>query len=575
MGNIRVILYLSVVFAGFLLWERWMVWNQPPPLPSLERPPSDHAAVSPQQDSPAVSNDKKGDMPSAGAEDEHAKPAAIQQGMGDRPGGVVNNARLIHVETDLVRALIGARGGDILQLDLLQVPRSIDTPDEPFRLLDNKPGKQYIVQGGLLHDRISGLSAELDTLAPSHHNVYSSSRQRYQMLTGENYMRVPLLWSNGQGIEVEKAFIFRRGSYRVEVEYLIRNHAETAWVGRQYTQLRRHGDPPGGESQFLYTFTGAAFYDNKYEKIAFDDFTETRLKRSINNGWAAILQHYFISAIIPEREAINDYYTRYVTGDRGLPEYIIGVRSPPLKVAAGNEGKTSLGIFIGPKLQNELEQTAKGLELTADYGLFTVISQPLFWLLDKINSFVGNWGWSIIILTILIKLVFYKLSETSYRSMAKMRKFQPQILSLRNRYKGDRQRQSQEMMALYRKEKINPLGGCLPILVQIPVFIALYWVLLESVELRQSPFIFWIHDLSTRDPYFVLPLLMGITMFAQTRLNPTPPDPIQAKVMTYLPVIFTFFFAFFPSGLVLYWFVNNLLSLAQQLYITRRIERTS
>lgn len=571
MGNIRVLLYLSLVFVGFLLWERWTVWHQPPQPSQLEQPPSRHYDAPPQDISPAA--DDSQDMPAAGGAEDRPQPTAVEQQLQESDQPIP--PQLIVVETDFVRAAISTVGGDIRQLDLLQVAESVDTPEQAFRLLDNVPGKRYIVQSGLLHDRISGLEVELSSLAPSHHSIYRSVKNHYRMAAGENIMRVPLVWSNDQGIEVEKNFIFRRGSYQIDIEHRIRNRSPTMWIGRQYTQLRRHGEPPSGTSRFLYTFTGAAFYSDKYEKIAFSDFPESRLQRSINNGWAAILQHYFVAAIIPQREAVYDYYTRYVTADRGLPEYIIGVRSPPIQIIGGGEETLTAKTFVGPKLQKELEQIATGLELTADYGLFTVISQPLFWLLDKINNVVGNWGWSIVMLTILIKLVFYKLSETSYRSMAKMRKFQPQILSLRNRYKGDRQRQSQEMMALYRKEKINPLGGCLPVLVQIPVFIALYWVLLESVELRQSPFILWIDDLAVRDPYYVLPLLMGITMYMQTRLNPTPPDPIQAKVMSYLPVVFTFFFAFFPAGLVLYWFVNNVLSLAQQLYITRYIERVT
>ena len=564
MGNIRVVLYLSVVFAGFLLWDRWMEQTQPP---GSETQPASLERTQDRQPAPLEpstrmpSDDDTSDMPSSVASQD--SPQAVRPAQSAEQAPTAYAPPLLVVETDLVRAAISLRGGDIRRLDLLQVPADLNEPDKPFRLLDDTPGKVYVVQSGLLHDRISGLDKDTKTLAPSHHNVYQSSKERYFMAAGDNILRVPLMWDNGQGIEVEKTFIFRRGSYQIGIEHRVFNRSETMWVGRQYTQLRRHGEAPAGSSQFIYTFTGAAFYDNKYEKIAFTDFAEQHLDRSINNGWAAILQHYFLSAIIPERETLHDYYTRHVNGDRGLPEYIIGARSPPLQIVAGGEDKIKLEAFMGPKIQKELEQIASGLELTADYGLFTVISQPLFWLLDKINGIIGNWGWSIVMLTILIKLAFYKLSETSYRSMARMRKFQPQITSLRNRYKGDRQRQSQEMMALYRKEKINPLGGCLPVLVQIPVFIALYWVLLESVELRQSPFVLWIYDLSVRDPYFVLPLLMGATMFAQTRLNPAPPDPIQAKVMTYLPIIFTFFFAFFPAGLVLYWLVNNILSLAQ------------
>lgn len=296
------------------------------------------------------------------------------------------------------------------------------------------------------------------------------------------------------------------------------------------------------------------------------------IRKSVVGGWVAMLEHYFLSAIIPDQKESQDYYTKAVAS--GIQdEYIIGIRSPPLTIVPGEQKRFRMQSYMGPKLQEDLEEIAPGLELTTDYGIFSVISKPLFWLLNKINQWVGNWGVAIILLTILIKLVFYKLSEVSYRSMARMRKFQPQFTRLRDRYKDDREQLNKEIMALYKKEKINPLGGCLPILVQVPVFIALYWVLLESVELRQAPFILWITDLSTRDPFFVLPVLMGLTMFLQNHLNPSPPDPIQAKIMMFLPWIFTVFFAFFPAGLVLYWFANNVISIAQQWAITRQIEK--
>ena len=296
---------------------------------------------------------------------------------------------------------------------------------------------------------------------------------------------------------------------------------------------------------------------------------EADLDRTITDGWAAMLQHYFLGALIPPAGVAEHFYTKTLSNAR----YVIGMIAPSWRtVADGESGTFSTRLFIGPKLQDQMREVATGLELTVDYGLLTVLAQPLFWLLKTINNLVGNWGWAIVIVTLIIKLVFYKLSETSYRSMANMRKLTPRLQSLKERYGDDRQKLNQAMMELYKKEKINPLGGCLPILVQIPVFIALYWVLLESVELRQAPFMLWIQDMSSPDPYFILPLLMGASMLIQQKLNPAPLDPIQAKVMMVLPIVFTVFFAFFPSGLVLYWVVNNILSIAQQWVITRRIE---
>ena len=308
--------------------------------------------------------------------------------------------------------------------------------------------------------------------------------------------------------------------------------------------------------------------DKRYEKIPFDDMAQQDISRDVPGGWAAMIQHYFISAWIPPRDATNHFYTKALPGER----YLVGLAGPTREVAPGSVADLGLELYMGPKNQDRLAQIADGLDLTVDYGWLWFIAQPLFWLLKWLHKLVGNWGWAIVLVTVLIKLAFYHLSATSYRSMANMRRMAPRLQSLKERYGDDKQRLNQAMMELYKKEKINPLGGCLPILVQIPVFIALYWVLLESVEMRQAPFILWIEDLSIKDPYFVLPLIMGVSMYIQQKLNPAPPDPMQAKIMMSLPFVFTIFFAFFPSGLVLYWVVNNILSISQQWYITRKIE---
>ena len=322
-------------------------------------------------------------------------------------------------------------------------------------------------------------------------------------------------------------------------------------------------------------YVGTAYFDEKYEKLKFKDIAEEDLDKDITGGWVSMVEHYFISAWIPESQQDKEKVYAKALGTVSQPEYSIGLRSASQTIAAGQTGSFKTRFYAGPKLHDRLAKIAPGLDLTSDYGIFTVIARPIFWLLRKINTFVGNWGWSIIFLTILIKLAFYKLSETSYRSMANMRQLAPKLQALKERCGDDKQKYQQAMMELYKQEKINPMGGCLPILIQIPVFISLYWVLLEAVELRQAPWMLWIKDLSIMDPFFILPILMGASMFIQQKLNPPPPDPIQAKLFMALPFVFTVFFAFFPAGLVLYWFANNLLSIAQQWVITRRVERAA
>jgi len=416
----------------------------------------------------------------------------------------------------------------------------------------------------------SGLRASTGT-EPTHHVVYSPEQTSYRMAESDDQLVVPMTWRSPEGVEVIKRYVFHRGSYAIDLQHEVRNNSDEEWHGRQYRQLQRTQVAETGQSTFIYTYMGGVIYspEEKYEKIKFEDMVDENLDRSITDGWAAMLQHYFLGALIPARGEADRYYTKALSNAR----YVIGMISPGQTVAAGSTGQYETQIFIGPKLQDKMKQVAPGLELTVDYGLLTVLAQPLFWLLKTIHKYVGNWGWAIILVTVLIKLAFYKLSETSYKSMANMRKLAPRLKTLKERYGDDRQKLNTAMMDMYKKEKINPLGGCLPIVVQIPVFIALYWVLLESVELRHAPFILWITDMSSPDPYYILPLLMGATMLIQQKLNPAPMDPIQAKVMMALPIVFTVFFAFFPSGLVLYWVVNNTLSIAQQWVITRRVER--
>ena len=453
------------------------------------------------------------------------------------------------------------RGGVLRSLKLKKYPTSLESPDDWLELVHSQADSSHILQSGLRNK---------EDIAPTHHSEYQASRSEYRLQDGEQDLLVPLTWQQ-DGITVTKTYHFKRGNYLVEVNHRVENNSQQDWQGSEYRQIQR--TRPLDESRLLYTYTGSVYYneETKYEKVDFDDMEDSQLKVEAKGGWIAMIQHYFLSAWVPKQDETNLVYSIANT-KRNPATYTIGMRSQNQTVAPGGSGEFSSQLFVGPKIVKRLEEISPGLDLTVDYGVLTFLSKPLYWLLDWYHSFVGNWGVAIILLTFTVKAVFYKLSETSYRSMAKMRKVSPRLKTLKERYGDDRQKMNQAMMELYKTEKINPMGGCLPILVQIPVFIALYWALLESVDLRQAPFILWINDLSVRDPYFVLPVIMGISMIIQQRLNPPPPDPIQAKIMMALPFVFSIFFAFFPAGLVLYWVVNNTLSITQQWIITKRIE---
>jgi YidC/Oxa1 family membrane protein insertase len=472
------------------------------------------------------------------------------------------NGEVVRVKTDVLDLEINTLGGTIQHLELLNYPISKKQIEDKVVLLDKEGDSFYMVQGGLLSK---------DELA-NHKTLFSSEKNHYE-LEGKESISVRLFRESDNGLTVIKTFTFYKGQYVAEIDYEIQNLSSESWSGSAYGQINRT-EPKQNGSRFIYTYTGAVLSspEKRYDKIDFDDIQDDKLSVDITNGWVAMLQHYFVTALIPgSKEEQYHYYT--LNPDNH--SYVIGAITPSKNIPAGASENIKHRVYFGPKLQKELGQFAEGLELTVDYGIFWFLAKPLYWVLDYIHGFTNNWGWSIILVTLLLKLLFFKLSAAGYRSMANMRKVQPRLLSIRERYKDDRARLNQAMMDIYKEEKINPLGGCFPILVQIPVFISLYWVLLESVELRQADFILWINDLSIADPYFVLPLLMGITMFVQQKLNPAPMDPVQAKVMAVLPVVFTVFFAFFPAGLVLYWVVNNTLSIAQQWVITRSIEQAS
>lgn len=542
MDNFRPLLYISLLFVLFVIWQDWQHAHQPAqPVATTTKAPTTGNAVS------------VPGMPAAASPSVVATTPATSKG------------ERIQIRTDVLHLTISTRGGDVLEAQLPTYPISVNEPHDPFTLMFDRNGT-FVAQSGLI-------SADAAN-APNHYAIYHAAQPSYEMRNGEKTLRVPLTWTSPGGIKVTKTYIFHRGSFLVDVDYRIENASGKPWKGVVYSQLVH--SPLESHSSFLqaHSYEGAAYYDGSYQKVPFDDMAKSPLAKTVKGGWMAMVQHYFLVAWIPEKGSDYDYYSKTFSAD-GNPLYLIGYRTSAVDVAPGQSSQLSSRMWIGPELQDKLEQVAPGLDLTTGYGIFTVIAKPLFWLLSKIHGLVGNWGFAIILLTLMIKLAFYKLSATSYRSMARMRNLQPKMQALKERFGDDRQKLSQATMELYKTEKINPLGGCLPIVVQIPVFIALYWVLLESVELRQAPFIFWIHDLSTKDPYFVLPVLMGITMFLQQRLNPAPMDPLQKRIMTIMPLGFAVFMAFFPAGLVLYWVVNNTLSIGQQWLITKRMAATN
>jgi YidC/Oxa1 family membrane protein insertase len=546
MDNQRLLLFVALSFVVLLLWQAWM--KDYGPAPQSQSTP----AVT---DQPATAAATGEDLPQAGAE-----PATSERLVPEDIA--LKTGQQVRVETDTLSVVIDTLGGDLRHAGLLDYHLSTEPGSPTFQLLNDTMPDLFVVQSGLRTP---------DGAEPTHHAEYRAEQLHYRLGDDAETLQVPLHWRSPEGVEVTKLYTFHRGSYVVDLDYQVKNNSAADWHGREYRQLQRSPLAASSQSKFIHTYTGAVLYspEDKYQKISFSDMEKSPLDRNITDGWAAMIQHYFVAALIPDRGKEERYYTKTLSG----PRYVIGLISPQDTVPAGASAEFHTRVYVGPKLQDHLAEVAPGLELTVDYGRLTVLAQPIFWLLKTIHKAVGNWGWSIVLLTMLIKLAFYKLSETSYRSMANMRRLAPRLQSLKERYGDDRQRLNQAMMELYKKEKINPLGGCLPIVVQIPVFIALYWVLLESVEMRQAPFILWLNNLSAPDPFYVLPLLMGATMLIQQKLNPAPMDPIQAKVMMALPIVFTVFFAFFPSGLVLYWVVNNTLSIAQQYVITRRIER--
>jgi YidC/Oxa1 family membrane protein insertase len=545
--NLRVFLWVALATLVWLTIEAWQRDYPATPAPQAAAPAPTVQAPAPLPALPGVP---------AAAPAAATAAAAVPGATAPAPAA----AGAVRVRTDVLDVEISLAGGDLQVAKLPTYPVNKDRPDQPVQLLANDPDRYFVFQTGLR-------SATAGAPEPNHLATFRAEAQEYTLADGADELLVPLTWDSGNGVTVTKTYRFRRGRYDVGLDQAVRNESAEPWAAASYLQIDRLHRPPD-QSMFdvdTYSFTGPVAYDgNKYIKLDTEDLAEAPFTQSLAGGWVAAIQHHFLAAAVPTAGETWNYDGRFTDG-----RFLLSAIGPVKSVAPGTEDRFSSQLFVGPKLQSQLEEIAPGLELTVDYGKLTLLAKPLFWLLKQVYELVGNWGWTIIIVTLLIKAAFYKLAETSGRSMARMRKLQPRMQALQERYKDDRPALSQAMMDLYKKEKVNPAAGCLPMLVQIPFFIAFYWTLLESVEMRQAPFMLWITDLSVRDPFFVLPILMGVAMFFQQKMNPAPPDPVQAKIMNIMPVIFTGMFAFFPAGLVLYWLTNSLVSMLQQWRINK------
>ncbi|MEN9432969.1 MAG: rane protein insertase YidC [Pseudomonadota bacterium] len=550
MDSQRPLLYLTLIFLGFMLWSAWQSDHAPKPVPA----PNGIASTTTTNSATPTTN---GAVPNAA--------------INNANNTVVNNgqAQVITIKTDVLDLKISTQGGDIIEASLPTYPVSLERKNEPTRILDQN-GRNYVAQSGLLHTAIAG--QDTTNLAPNHQALYTTPQTAYTLPQGQNELIVPLTWTGANGVQVTKRYVFKRGEFHVQVQHEVQNNSNQLWSGSEYRQLK-HGPYHATGSMLggIQAYVGGAYYfEDKYKKIHFTEMESEPINLTTTGGWVSMLEHYFVSAWVPTQTEQTNYYSKGVT-QLGNVSYVLGATGSVHQIAAGAKDTFTSVFYVGPKDQDNLEKLAKGLDLTVDYGIFAFVSKPIFWLMKAIHGVVGNWGWTIILLTLFIKILFFYPSAASYKSMAKMKAFAPRMKELTERYANDPQAKQKAMMELYRKEKINPLGGCLPILIQIPVFMGLYWVLVESVELRQAPWILWYKDLSVMDPYFILPLIMGVSMFVQQKLNPPPTDPMQQKIFQFMPIIFTVLFLFFPAGLVLYWVVNNVLSIAQQWFINNKI----
>ncbi len=556
MDTQKFVLFLIFSTSMLFLWDAWQKEQNPPPPAAVATQGPGESSVRRQEDTPVPGEKLVSTQPGK------SEPSAESAGE-VRTSGKLESGEKIVVKTDLVVAEIDTAGGDLRQLELLDHPDKEDK-NKPIALLQSQYDHIYVAQSGLIGEGL-----------PSHKTRYTAEAHTYNLAGGQDKIEVRLVAPETDGVRVTKIYTFHRGSYLIDVSFEVANQGTAMIQPFSYFQMLRDSKPPVGSVFMIPTYTGAALYteEEKFKKIEFSalDKGNASYPKNADNGWIAMLQHYFLTAWLPKDKSPREYYAKRL----GENEYTAGVIVPVGQIEPGNTATITVPLYAGPEEQSKLAAVAPGLDLTVDYGWLTVIGAPLFWLLSFYHSWTGNWGVAIILLTMSVKLAFFHLSAAGYRSMAKLRVVTPKLQRLREQHGNDRQRMHQAMMDFYKTEKINPMGGCLPILVQIPVFISLYWVLLASVELRYAPFALWIEDMSSPDPYYVLPVIMGISMFVQSKLSPQATDPIQAKVMQIMPIAFSVFFFFFPAGLVLYSLVNNVLSIAQQWQITRMIERAA
>jgi len=566
---------LLIVAIAVLGWNLIFQWNQD--YGHNAALDDSRSLIQPDTITPAPSNTAStGSKPTVKNQINEALKPSIDKNSQVQPKSLPEASKPINVTTDTFTVDIDLNGGDMVYLALRQYPKTVEQPDQPFVMFVSNDSIKYIAESGI----IGASSTDLD--GEGARPLFEAKQSSYK-LKGDQLV-VPLTYTNPAGVQFEKRYIFTKNSYEIKIEYQVTNQTAEDWLGRPYGRLRRSdfSDPSETGGFGLPTFLGVAYWDpeERFTKVDFDDIAEAEkakpvLNKSMEGGWAGILQHYFVAAWTPNPEQTNLYRANY-NQDSNVPgggEYVIDAVVPQITVQPGHTETVSQSLYVGPKIQEKLKKAAEGLNLVVDYGPLFFISDLLMFILKFIYSIVGNYGFSIILLTLFVKACLFPLSAKGYKSMAHMRDMQPKMAELKKKFGDDRQKMSEELMRMYKEEGVNPLGGCLPMLLQMPVFLALYWALLESVELRQAPFILWINDLSLMDPYFLLPLLMGVSMWFQQKLNPTPPDPMQAKVMKFMPIGMTFLFLFFPAGLVLYWVTNNVLSITQQAYITKKVSK--
>ena len=587
MENQRLFLIIGIAFVGLMLFNKWNeLQNRPDTKPKIEKSGKPDLSTS-KTDKPSLANSKKSEI-KPDSTDTTKKTSTTEtntepkRSQSSRPTLVkadkleVKSKERIKVETDVFQIEIDTLGAEVHKLGLKKYTISVKDRT-PFRLMDAKGNRMFVTESGFV------MSKGQDHMAPTSpsNSVYTTPKKSYKLEGGKNKLEVKFYWESKNNVQVVKTYTFYRGRHDIHVNTVVNNNSNIEWTGRLYQQLNRSHYADSGQNMFLPTYMGGAIHSKArgYEKVTFVSMKDKDLEKrsgaggnlySVKNGWIAMVQQDFVTAFIPSKKnRYNIYSSTYTTGENLV--YSLGIQWFPTSIKPNKSLEYQSVLYAGAKKQEVLEKLGDELDLVVDYGILGLISKPLYWILTFFYSIINNWGVAIILLTITVKALFYRLSAASYRSMAKMRKLSPRMKQLKERHGDNRQAYTLAIQEMFKKEKVNPLGGCLPILVQIPVFIALYWVLLESVELRQAPFIFWIQDLSIKDPFFILPLLMGATMFLQHKLNPPQLDPMQQKIMMALPIVFTVFFMMFPAGLVLYWLVNNILSIAQQWYITKQI----